>query len=703
MSISIYEVPSDIGNTLAELRKTAKKKQADIAGSLNVAQSHVSRIEKGKLTPTNEEIEGYLSAIGTEEAREYLAFLKPWEILKRPAFKNPQRQALWKAEISLRELNQLISNDAPDFLKAQAEMYDKRVREEAEYLTSLQHSIAYIGSVGVGKTTAVCKLTGLVMPQEKNFLRQSVLAVGSGRTTVCEVCIRPGANFGLRMKSKSKDEINKLVEDFCATKGNIDKGNQENQIEIVSEEMQRLLLNMAGLHPEAFTEFINQCDNLDTLPLEFLERLKLPERTREEIWYEKTSNQIGIEWLKETFKLINYGRHKEFSVPQRIDVIVPDQVFQFCGYELEIFDTQGVDKTAIRRDLLGYLNDQRTLTVFCSRFKDAPDREIYDLIENLIKNGSEKALKERVVILALPQNDEAENMMNYSGDPVDSQDDAYNLKRDEVQTKLQPLLQDIEVSDIPILFFNAKSEEDDPVKIANELTKKLNNLRSSYVNQLSSTVKAINVLIKNQKEQNAREAYKEVSESLKIFLKDYRNQPLRWWDVYTDLLKDMDKTPASTIRATTRRNGTWHKFDVYLHLGNEARSNAWSATRPAFYGLKELVKNMSHKPKLEPAHSFLGEILANWEVWHEEFLKYAEQIGEQIFRPALVKSDIWEECAFIEGSGFRDRVIWRLKQWFKTPEQQHLHNFLKSRIEEAWQEKVLAQLEKLTAQGAEGE
>ncbi len=703
MSISIYEVPNDIGNTLAELRKTAKKKQADIAGSLNVAQSHVSRIEKGKLTPTNEEIEGYLSAIGTEEAKEYLAFLKPWEILKRPAFKNPQREALWKAEISLRELNQLISTDAPDFLKAQAEMYDKRVREEAEYLTSLEHSIAYVGSVGVGKTTAVCKLTGLVMPQEKNFLRQSVLAVASGRTTVCEVCIRPGANFGLRVKPKSKDEINKLVEDLCATKRNIDKGNQENQLEVVSEEMQRLLVNMAGLQPETFAELINQCDNLDTLPLEFLELLKLAERTREEIWYEKTSNQIGIEWLKETFKLINYGRHKEFAVPQRIDVIVPDNVFQFCGYELEIVDTQGVDKTAIRRDLLGYLNDQRTLTVFCSRFKDAPDREIYDLIENLIKNGSEKALKERVVILVLPQNDEADNMMNYAGDPVDSKDEAYNLKRGEVQAKLQPLLKDIEVGDIPILFFNAKLEEDDPAKIANELIKKLDNLRASYVKQLLRTVKAINVLIKNQKEQNAREAYKEVSEFLKIFLKDYRNKPLPLWDVYVGLLQEMEKTPASTIRATTRRNGTWHKFDVYLHLGNKARSSAWSATSPAFYGLKQLVKTMTHKPKLEPAYNFLDEILANWEVWHEEFLKYTEQIGEQIFRPALVKSDIWEKCAVLEGSGFRDQVIGKLRPWFKSPEQQHLHNFLKNRIEEAWQEKVLAQLEKLTDKGTEGE
>jgi hypothetical protein len=118
---------------------------------------------------------------------------------------------------------------------------------------------------------------------------------------------------------------------------------------------------------------------------------------------------------------------KEFSVPQRIEVIAPDKLLQISGYELEVADTQGVDRTPIRRDLLGYLDNDRTLTVLCSRFKDAPDREIYDLIEYLAKNNKEKALKERVIILVLPQNDEAYNMMNYAGEPVDSKDEAYNL------------------------------------------------------------------------------------------------------------------------------------------------------------------------------------------------------------------------------------------------------------------------------------
>ncbi|MHC5930391.1 helix-turn-helix domain-containing protein, partial [Nostoc sp.] len=345
MSNSIYEMPSDLGIILSELRKAAKKKQAEIAGSLNVAQSHISRIEKGKVTPTDAEVKEYLSTIGTDEALYYLEFLKPWKILKRPSFRNPQRDELWKAEASLIELQKLISEGAPDLLIRQAEMHDKRVREQAEYLTSLEHSIAYVGSIGVGKTTAVCKLTKLVIPQEKQFNRQSVLAVGAGRTTVCEVCIRRGEKFGIRVKAQSLDDINKLVEDFCADQKNSDKGNQDNHVEIVvSQEIQRLLVNMAGLQPDNFAELVHQYDNVDTLRFKLLEMIKLQERTREEIWFEETTNHTGIEWLKETFKLINYGRHKDFSVPQQIDVIVPDSIFHISEYELEIVDTRGIDK-----------------------------------------------------------------------------------------------------------------------------------------------------------------------------------------------------------------------------------------------------------------------------------------------------------------------------------------------------------------------
>ncbi|MEH1807282.1 helix-turn-helix domain-containing protein [Nostoc sp.] len=699
MSSTIYDLPSDVGKTLSELRKIAKKKQADIAASINVAQSHISRIEKEKLTPTSHEIEGYVNAVGTKEAKDYLAFLKPWKILKRPSFRNPQRDELWKAELSLRELQKLISEGAPDFVMRQAHMYQNSVREEAEYLASLEHSIIYTGSIGVGKTTAVGKLTGLTIAQEKQLSRQSVLAVGTGRTTVCEVGIQCKEKFGIRIKPYSLDEINKLLEYLCMDSNSSNEEEQENQQEVVSQEIQRLLFNMAGLKRETFTELAKQHENPDTLLFKFSEMLKLQERSREEILFDKTSNQTGIEWLKETFRLINYGLHKDFSVPRRIDVMVPDTFFQSSNYDLEIIDTRGLDKdgTAIRRDLMDCLNNQRSLTVLCSRFNDAPGSEIRDLINTLIQNGSEKVLQDRVVILVLPKNDEAYNKTNDAGDLVDSKEEAYNLKREEVQTALQPLLKQIDVKDIPILFFNAHPEQDKPAEIAQALIEKLDKLRLNYVKRLSSTVEAINALIRNQKEHNAQKAYEIVSNQLKIFLDRCQGKPLYFGRIHDKLLiPEMRKTHAGTVRATTRRNGTLDKFDVYLLLGNGSKSVAWNTTMPIFHELKGILQNLIGDSLVkEYADNFVNEVLSNWDEWHQEFLTYSEQIGEQIFKGTLIKSDIWKECANIKGPGFRDEVISKLKRWFISTEQQHLHDLLNKRIEEAWQEKVFGKLNNL--------
>ncbi|MEH2170539.1 MAG: hypothetical protein V7K41_28600 [Nostoc sp.] len=427
--------------------------------------------------------------------------------------------------------------------------------------------------------------------------------------------------------------------------------------------------------------------------------LKLPERTREEIWFEETSNQTEIEWLKETFKQINYGLHKEFSVPQRIDIIVPGELFQSSPYELQVIDTKGLDKdgTAVRRDLMDCLNDQRTLTVLCSSFEDAPSSEIYDLIANLIQTGSEKLLKERVIILVLPKNDDAYKGNNETGEPVDSKEEAYSLKREEVKRSLKPLLKQMNVKDIPILFFNAIPEEDNPSDVARMLIEKLDKLRSTYVQRLSSSVEAINILIRNQKEKNAGEAYEKVSKSLEIFLNDYHKKTLSFGSIHQRLLiPEMRKTRSGTLRATIRRNGTLDKFDVYFLLGNGSKSVAWNATMGIFHELKGILKNLSGDSLVkEYAEGFITQILANWDEWHQEFLTYSEQISEQVFRPTLIKSPIWDKCMFIKGSGFRNDVIYAFQVWFNAAEQRHLHDLLNSQIEKAWQEKVLGKLDNL--------
>ena len=711
---SSKDIPTDLGQNLAELRNAVGLKQADIARSIKVDQSRISRIEKGDVTPTMSEIEKYLSAIETDDAKAYHEFLKqPWEILDRPSFRHPQRDVLCKAEAALQWVKDFKSQPAPDFLKIRAQQFEKRLLSEGKYLTSLKHTIAYLGKIGIGKTTAICKLTGLVI-QGLSFERQSGLATGSGGTTVCEVHIRQAEKFGILLDPQSKEEIEKLIEDYWASWKSSAEGEQKNQQRDVSSEITRTIRNMTGLargsregangEKEKFDELVdlvNKCADLETFRVEILHRMKLQERTQREFWCEETSPSAGLEWLKKTFEDINYVRNKELPLPERIDVFVPDKVFPASPYELEIVDTKGIDGTPIRQDLKRYQVDDppRALTVLCSGFNDAPDLAIQNVIDNLIKTGSKEVLKQRVILLVLPRPDEALATKDDAGYEVETEEEGYELKHDRVVETLQQ--KGAEASNVPILFFNAQSKQDDPAQIHKVLIQQIEKLREPHVDLLKNAIEGIDGLIQHQED----EAYQEVRDALKRFVKRHQNDLASiQWSVHEYLLAQMNYEHPGRIRAAMRNGGTWKHLDVYFLLGEGARAVAWSHTHEAFNGLKEQLKDLLDEHKQKPAiQNFLREILASWDEWREDFLKFAQLAGEQKFSPQLKYSDIWAQCADIKGSGFRERVIWRLRSWFNAPEQRNLQNLLKDPMEKAWQEKVLAQLEKLTDDGVEAD
>jgi transcriptional regulator with XRE-family HTH domain len=718
MSSNIYSWSSDLGQTLAELRKAADLTQTDIARSLNVDQSRVSRIEKGDVIPADTEINVYLSAIGTRDALAYSVFLKQdWQILECPSnWRHPQLDALYKAETYLQKIENFISKpDGSSFLMREADTYRQGLLREAEYLISLQHSISYVGDIGVGKTTAVCELTGLVIPQEAQIDRQSVLSTGGGGTTVCEVRIRQGLNFGIIVEPVPEQEIYKLVEDLCTNLNDSTAEEQENQQRGVFKEIERTLRNMTGLvRPKSrkgadgkiekpidpIIELAKECDNnQEALHWKVAERLHLWKRTRRDIWLEGTSQQQGLEWLKRTFADINYGRHKEFSLPQRIDVIVPNNVLHSSHYELEIIDTKGVEGTAIRPDIQARLDDERTLTMLCSRFNDAPNTSIQLLIEHLTKTRSKEVLEDRVILLILPRKGEASVMQDDTGNPVETDEEGYGEKQYQVQTRFQS----IGGGSIPIYFLNV--EKDDPKLISTALIERLEKLRKARLEQISNLITKIDYLFENQETELVLAAQRDVNKSLKIFVNQNRKLPSNMWPVHDYLLRAVQFAHAGTVWATTRRRGTWYNLNVYFLLGEGARADAQSRSQQAFNGLRELVKNKLDDQELQPVHKFLGAILDNLDLWHKSFLEAAQRAGVQTFAATLKESDIWAKSTAIWGSGggYRQEVIDLIKRWFDDSQQKHLHHLLNTRIEMAWSEEVLEQLEKLTDDGIEAE
>jgi len=89
---------------------------------------------------------------------------------------------------------------------------------------------------------------------------------------------------------------------------------------------------------------------------------------------------LPLAWLQEVFRDINNGLHPDFSLPHRIEVIVPDAPLGEDVVTITLVDTQGIDDVAGRADLEQHFDDPHTLVVLCTKFEDAPSIHMRELL-----------------------------------------------------------------------------------------------------------------------------------------------------------------------------------------------------------------------------------------------------------------------------------------------------------------------------------
>src|SRR5262249_4248822 len=209
-------------------------------------------------------------------------------------------------------------------------------------------------------------------------------------------------------------------------------------------------------------------------------------------------------WLKDIFNAINNGRRPDVSLPKRIDILVPTPLFEHPHYAIEIIDTKGVDGTAIRPDIEGYVDDERTLTILCTHFKSAPDLSIQGLIEHVNARGAGRRLTESGLLLVLTHGSEALDTKDDAGEYAPTAEDAYAIKQEQVISKLS----EIHAEALPVLFYNAIS--DNHANVRQIILTHLNRLRESRAQQILEIEAAVERLIDNYEEAQVRAADNEV-------------------------------------------------------------------------------------------------------------------------------------------------------------------------------------------------
>jgi transcriptional regulator with XRE-family HTH domain len=253
--MTYLSTPTPVSATLTRLRATIGATQSAVAEKAGLDQSRISRIEKGEVSAPDEidRVLSALASLGATDAEAFRAYAKQeWLHVEPPSFWNPQRACLEIVEETLREMGLFLADsERPWPLRRQVEKHQDSLQRAAAFLTRLDHNIAFIGDIGVGKSTAISFLFDLLIPPTlvDKPINRPVLETGAGGTTICEVHIKSGPEFGISLLPVSDAELRELIADFCAAKWMAVHADRQDKGENaqVSREIERAIRNMASL------------------------------------------------------------------------------------------------------------------------------------------------------------------------------------------------------------------------------------------------------------------------------------------------------------------------------------------------------------------------------------------------------------------------------------------------------------------------
>ena len=679
---------------LRKARESAGIKQGDMAKRLGVSSNSViSRLEKSETTD-RAMAERYLRAIGTEDSLAILDFYaRDWRISQRPDFRHPDRESLWQAELALQKLAAFEAADEFDaLLTAPLNFIRDTLQATADYVGRIDHALAWIGTVGVGKTTALSHLTNLIVSAPGGRARPIFPASG-GRTTTSEVVVRPAPAFGVAVEPKGEDEIRLLVSEMVELVAD-GKGS-------VSTEIDRAIRNMAELQKRRDPEdqkllidpikemleaaSFNQEDTVHAI----IARMHLEQRTETQMILSE-NDAAGLEWLSKAVTDINFGRHPRFSLPQRVTVFVPKSTLRKSPYDLTVIDTKGIHGTTDRRDLQALTADARTLSILCCGFNDAPGQEPLNILKGLIDMGSDAIERQRVMLLVLPRADEAMKVIDDTGEPVESTEEGYAYRTRQISDSLVAA----NVPPVPVVYFNAV--EDGAVSAWQEILQQVDAIRHRQLERLERFTVLATELQTNADAHRIQQARATLAKEAQAIAIAYRSLPVSVRPAQQRLLAEIKTGHPSTIAATALRKGGWYNLDVHHMVGTGVRADANLRTSSLIERIEgrfdALRDQFASTPEAVALVDTLAEDLGDW---HQEFLTRALSIGRNTFKPYLDNATgFWEALSerYGQGTGYRDDIVEMVQDWFEAADLNEARSKIDIRLEDAWRELVLDQL-----------
>lgn len=602
----------------------------------------------------------------------------------------------------LEQLQQLL--DAPQSTAedtiATAEHWFSSIDKTKKFLEDRDHPIVFIGSVGVGKSSLIGVAANLIVgppPKDRASLKNnSVLAIGSGRTTVCEVRIRPynpkddNGLIGLILDPFSAEEMSKEIqryaEDEWQRRQSATLRNGEEDIDPTSQEVQRAIRGMTDYleYQESYLEggtrkrrivrpldaAIANFNSSDAFSNHLLERANLSERTTTQWWWNEATTE-NFKALKICFANINLGTERTAMLPQKMTLVVPESLPDSqAGLNLTLIDTRGLDGVVeSREDLQKLLRDPRALLVLCASFKNAPGDTERALLRSLSNDAQLREAIPRTLLLLLDFGD-ADQVNGADGDREYGQE----LKIDECHIALDGsgILRTINKKQI--IAFDVLKDERHQLLAA--IDSGLTQLRETVGRQLHEQLTDAQLFLDRKADEFRPVQIQLIDEQLKGIMAQHLPIGTPLLDPLAGLYRAIYYTRwASVINATCRRNGTYSRLNLYTAIEAEA-------SKAATFWLDDLINAITKKLdalEQDPAFEKIGDDIRLRKMLYQDaqfevISNYAKTIYDQV-EDALINDPIWLVCQkeWGRGSGFKERVISHLENWSRRQQRLTAH------------------------------
>ena len=536
-------------------------------------------------------------------------------------------EVLDKCKENIYKANEIIGNEQINpIVKIMTKPLITRINQIEQICSVEKYNLCFIGKVGVGKSTAISSLLGIIdqskMKNECVLTEIPLLKTAEGRTTLCETIIYydEQSDSNITIEKLEYNKFKELIDEYCMSLLKKTKDNSEEKIECPSE-VRRVIRNMSKL-PQKLNEekqlqylkdtlgdeYDENDSNSTLLKKAILKNINYEKRNKDKFVFDKKKSIQN--WLKDIFSQLNDGEIEDAPYPSKIIITINRNDFnvKIPNFINSVQDTRGIDGEGVREDIIKACNDISNICIICDSIHDYGNMASEGFLKNQFIR-SNKDLKYRNLVMGLEQGGQLKRVND-----ADGRENGKDIKKEEALAKWK----DICLDEDNMLFYNAffgisyDSEEqiiskidihrydDERNSVMKNIENKIDNMYEEYSKELADINHQLNIFQKNDIENSHKQKISDIREIIYDCSRELKNE-------YNLLIEHLDNQirnniNASTIRGCVNREGLYDNYNIYVQ-GKDISFEEFDNTckTPIYHIEKQLTKVFDTQDMMEDA------------------------------------------------------------------------------------------------------